>query len=137
MVEKTRPSTLIFGLLIFIGIVSSFATFQTEMFSINSVDAGNKTLTILDQTSDLEGLSNDLRERTRTQVTGLEPLDNFIVGTFSAVKFFFSLPDLLATTVSEIGRFLLIPSGILILISVAIMLVITITIIEAITKGEV
>lgn len=136
MTDKIRPRNLVFAVLLFSAIIIGFSEFSTGIFDSYSVQS-NDTLELLDRTGDYEGLSTDLKDRTETKITGIDPLDNFIVGTFSAIQFLFELPDDIATFITMVGDELKLPGGILSIVAVVVSLIVAFTIIEAITKGEI
>ena len=136
MGDKVRPRNLIFAVLLFSAIIIGFTEFSSTLLNQYDIEV-NESLSILDKSSEIEGLSSGIKERTEVTVTGIEPLDNFIVGTFSSIQFLFSVPDTIITFVSDVGNFLKLPGEILAIIGVVISLIIAFTVVEAITKGEV
>lgn len=136
MSEKVRPRDLIFGILIAIGIFAGFSNANTVMFDDYGITSDNRTIDNVTGYEDFKVFSDSLKERTEIKVTGIDPLDNFIVGTFSAVDFLFDIPDKIATWLNQVGYLLGAPDELLGIIGLVISLIVVFTIIEAITKGE-
>jgi hypothetical protein len=135
MSNKTRPRNLVFAVLIFSAVIIGFGDFSSSLYNNYDVET-NETFTVLDRSDDYAALASDLEGGTKIQVTGIDPLDNFIVGAFSTIEFLFSLPDDMLTFVTEAGNMLQLPGEILTLIGIVIAFIVAFTVIEVITKGE-
>lgn len=136
VLDKSRARDLIFGSLIFMAIMISFQSSLTIFYADYNIDPGNVSLTQFDQIEKYEEISSNVTAITEDQqVVGINPLDSFITGTFSAVKFLFNIPSNLATIVNQIGSLLEIPGDILLIIVIICSFIVTFTILEVIIRG--
>lgn len=138
MVEKIRPRNMVFALIVFLIMMAGYIEFSSDIFDNYNVDLGNSSLEVFGGTeSELKSLSTELKSATESRVTGIEPLDNFIVGTFSTLEFLFQLPTTIESFAQTVQQILKIPSAITTLITLAVTLILAFSIIEVITRSEV
>lgn len=127
--------SVIFGAMLILG----FGIIQADLYANYGMSPND--LGYLDASSSVIEKTGELKQNIEnTQITGIQPLDSFIAGTYNTLKLFFGVGDVYGSFVTDAARVLQIPGEFVVLIGAAISITLvfmTIRIITNKTRGEV
>lgn len=133
--SENKPSTLYMGLLLSAMVIVGFTMIQADLFTEYGQTAEN--LSYLDVSNEVTEQAEDLKTSMEREITGIEPLDTFIAGTYNAIKIIFGAGDLYTTFISDVAIALKIPGVFVGIAIAAVFTSIVIAIISIITKKDV
>lgn len=124
------------GLLMAAMCIVGFTMVQADLYLQYGKTAEN--LDYLDVSEDVAADAEALKDNIEnTRITGIDPLDAFIAGTYSTLKLLFGIGDLYTTFISDVALALNIPGVFVGIAIAAVFTSIVIAIISIITKKDV
>lgn len=136
MGEQNRPSKLYLGLIFGAMVVVGLSMFQADLYGNYGKSTGD--LDYLDVSQDVVAEAEALKENIEnTQITGYEPLDSFIAGTYNTLKLLFGIGDIYTTFITNIATVLQIPGVFVNMAIAAVAISVIFMIVKVITKVEV
>lgn len=134
--NDSRPSKLYMSLILSaIGLVG-MAFFQADLYG--NYDMETQDLDYLDVSQDVVDETTAIKDSLEnTEVTGIQPLDQFIAGVYNSLKLLFGIGGIYTSFVTSISGALMIPGFFVDIIVAAVFVSIVFMIIKVITKWEI